>query len=288
MRLGLEDWTVLVTGASGGIGWSCAEVLAAEGARLVLLAGRRGEALERATAARPWADRALSLGADVTDAGAMEEAFARGRDRFGRIDGVVASAGVWPPQGRRLDEMGIDQLRRTLDVNLFGSLTTARAFMRSLRETGARRDGAGGSLVLIGSTAGRFGEPGHVDYACSKAGLRGLTLSLRRELAAIDPYARVNLVEPGWTATEMAQEALDQPGAIESTLRTMPVRQVGRAEDMARAVAFFLSPRAARHVSGEILTVAGGMDGRVAWERDEIDRDEVLRRLAPDPEEGPR
>jgi 3-oxoacyl-[acyl-carrier protein] reductase len=285
MRLGLEDWTVLVTGASGGIGWSCADTLAKEGARLVLLAGRRREELERAVASRRWAERAECVAVDVTEEDAVERAFARGRERFGRIDGVVASAGVWPAAARRLDEMSVEQLRHTIDVNLFGCLTTSRAFMRSLVATGPRRDGEGASLVLIGSTAGRFGEPGHTDYACAKAGLRGLTLSLRRELVEIDPYARVNLVEPGWTATEMAREALDVPGAIESTLRTMPVRQVGRPEDMARAVAFFLSPCASRHVSGEILTVAGGMDGRVSWEPEEIERDEVLRRLAPDPEE---
>jgi 3-oxoacyl-[acyl-carrier protein] reductase len=286
MKLGLEDWTVLVTGASGGIGWSCAEVLAAEGARLVLLAGGRGADLASRVADLPWTDRALCLAADVKDPGEVERAFGEGRERFGRIDGVVASAGVWPPQALRLDEMPVDQVRDTIEVNLLGCLWTARSFMRSLVESGPRADGAGASLVLIGSTAGRFGEPGHTDYACTKAGLRGLTRSLRRELTAIDPYARVNMVEPGWTVTEMAREALEEPDAIEAMLRTMPLRQLGRPEDVARAVAVFLSPRLSRHVSGEMLTIAGGMDGRVSWERSQIDRDRVLRRLEPDGEGG--
>jgi 3-oxoacyl-[acyl-carrier protein] reductase len=284
MKLGLEDWTVLVTGASGGIGWSCVELLAAEGARLVLLAGGRRAELEHRVAELPWADRALCLAADVRDPEAVERAFEEGRQRFGRLDGVVASAGVWPTQALRLDEMPVKQVRDTVEVNLLGCLWTARSFMRSLSETGPRTDGAGASLVLIGSTAGRFGEPGHTDYACTKAGLRGLTRSLRRELAAIDPYARVNMVEPGWTVTEMAREALDEPDAIESMLRTMPLRQLGRPEDIARAVAVFLSPRLSRHVSGEMLTVAGGMDGRVSWEREQIDRARVLGRLDSDGE----
>lgn len=282
MKLGLEDWTVLVTGASGGIGWSCAELLATEGARVVLVAGGRLDQLTERVATRPWSERSLCLAADVRDAGSVEEAFRRARESFGRVDGAVACAGVWPTQELRLDEMAIEQVRNTVEVNLIGCLWTARSFMRSLGETGTRPDADGASLVLVGSTAGRFGEPGHSDYACTKAGLRGLTRSLRRELAAIDPYARVNLVEPGWTVTEMAREALEQPDAIPGTLRTMPLRQLGRPEDVARSVAFFLSPRASRHVSGEILTVAGGMDGRVSWERDQIDPAAVRRRLEPD------
>lgn len=282
MKLGLEGWTVLVTGASGGIGWSCAELLAGEGARLVLMAGTRREALQRRVSGRPWADRAVCVAADVRQAQEVEETFAEARSRFGRVDGVVASAGVWPSTARRLDEMPEEQIRDTLEVNLLGCLWTGRSFLRSLLESGPRQDGEGASLVLIGSTAGRFGEPGHTDYACSKAGLRGLTRSLRRELAEVDPHARINLVEPGWTVTEMAQDALDEPDAIESMLRTMPIRQLARPEDVARAVAFFLSPRAARHLSGEMLTVAGGMDGRICWEREQIDREQVLRRLRPE------
>lgn len=277
MDLGLADSTVLITGASGGIGWSCAEVLAGEGARLVLLAGRRADALEARVRNAGWSGQALCLGADVRDPAAVEQVFEQGVERFGRLDGVVASAGVWPAEGLRLDRMPLEQLRDTLEVNLLGCLWTARAFMRVLAAARESREGA--CLVLIGSTAGRFGEPGHVDYACSKAALRGLTLSLRREMAEVTPFGRVNLVEPGWTATEMAEQALEQPGAIESTLRTMPLRQIARPEDVARAVAWFLSPTCAGHVTGEVLTVAGGMDGRVAWEREQIDRNHVLSRL---------
>ena len=90
--------------------------------------------------------------------------------------------------------------------------------------------------------------------------------SLKNEIVALDPYARVNVVQPGWTVTEMTRRNLDDPGVVERVVRTMPLRQLGRAEDVARAVAF-LRRRARRGtLSGQVLTVAGGMEGRVRWE----------------------
>jgi len=122
----------------------------------------------------------------------------------------------------------------------------------------------------------------HLPYSVTKAGLHGLMRSLKNELPALDPYARVNTVEPGWTVTPMAEAALDQPGAIAKVCATMPVRQLARPEDIARAVVFMSSPTLARHVSGEVLTVAGGMEGRKLWTADEIDDAAVRARLESD------
>jgi 3-oxoacyl-[acyl-carrier protein] reductase len=279
MDLQLEDKVVLITGASGGIGRALAEAFAGEGARLALLGFRRREELRAWAAERPWRDRALTLGADLTKPAEVEAAFRDAGARFGRIDACVANAGVWPSGDLRLDELSEERLRSTIDANLFGAIWTARAFFSALREHGPRPDGHGASLVFIGSTAGRFGERGHVDYSVSKAGMYGLVRTLKNEIVALDPYGRVNLVEPGWTATAMARGTLGRAGLIEQVVRTMPLRQIARPEDIARAVVVLSSPAASRHVSGETLTVAGGMEGRVQWEAAQVDADAVRRRL---------
>ena len=137
-------------------------------------------------------------------------------------------------------------------------------------------------MCLIGSPAGRFGEAKHLEYAVSKAGLYGLMRSLKNELVAIDPWARVNLVEPGWTVTPMAEAALAAEGAIAKVCATMPLRQLARPSDVAQAVVFLSAPGLARHLSGEVLTVAGGMEGRNLWRPEQIDPAVVRSRLADD------
>jgi 3-oxoacyl-[acyl-carrier protein] reductase len=171
-------------------------------------------------------------------------------------------------------------LRDTLEVNLLGALFTARAFLGTLARTGPRSDGHGAALLFTGSTAGRFGERGHVDYAVAKAALHGAVRTLKNEIVRLDPYGRVNAVDPGWTITHMARPALEQPGQVERVVRTMPLRQLGRAIDVARTVAWLASPTAAAHVSGEIIAVAGGMEGRLLWNEDELDRRAILERTA--------
>jgi 3-oxoacyl-[acyl-carrier protein] reductase len=229
-------------------------------------------------------DRHTFVRADITDPEAMTAAAELAVARFGRIDHCVANAGVYVRPGARLDEMSPERVRASLDVNLLGALWTARAFLGALARTGARPDGRGASLTFIGSTAGRFGERGHVDYAASKAALRGAVKTLKNEIVTLDPYGRVNLVQPGWTVTAMAREALAEPGAVNRIVRTMPLRQLARPVDIARAVLFLASPEAARHVSGEVITVAGGMEGRLLWAENEIDEGAIHRRVGLGPE----
>jgi 3-oxoacyl-[acyl-carrier protein] reductase len=186
---------------------------------------------------------------------------------------------VWTPEAKLLHEADEDRIRRTIDTNLLGGVWTARAFFAALAATGPRSDGDGAALLLIGSTAGRFGEKGHAEYSVGKAGLYGLLRSLKNEIVELDPYARVNLIEPGWTVTHMARPALEEPGVISKVVRTMPLRQLGRAVDIARAALFLASPAAARHVSGEVITVAGGMEGRALWEGAPIDEAGIRERL---------
>jgi 3-oxoacyl-[acyl-carrier protein] reductase len=260
MDLGLNDKVAFVTGASGGIGEELVRAFVAEGAR-VAASSRRG--VEAAELGPPG--RVVSVLADVTRPETLEEAIRATIDAFGRVDVCVANAGVWPPETLPLDAQPEARVREVVETDLLGAMWTARAFVAALRRTGPRADGDGASLVFIGSTAGRFGEPGHAEYAASKAALRGLTLSLKNEIVHADPWARVNLVDPGWTVTPMAEQTLRESGRMEQVTRTMPLRRVASTSDVARAVLFFASPVMSRHVSGEALTVAGGMEGRVLW-----------------------
>jgi 3-oxoacyl-[acyl-carrier protein] reductase len=280
MESGLENKVVFVTGASGGIGRAIADTFAEEGALLALQGNRQFGELERRVTGKRWADRALCLRADVADPGAIGAAVDAARERFGRVDVCVANAGIWPPEETLLSGLDPERVREVIGVNLLGAVWTARAFLAALAETGPRDDGDGASLVFTGSTAGRYGELGHCDYSVSKAGLYGLVRTLKNEIVRLDPYGRVNMVEPGWTVTEMARAALENSHQVARVVRTMPVRQLGRAADIARAIAFLASPRLARHLSGEVLTVAGGMEGRVLWDEGSIDVGAIRERVA--------
>lgn len=282
MHTQLEGSTVLITGASGGIGEAIAKAFADERCNLVLHAHTGQSRLESLVNLHGWAERTLIGGADVRDPQALDELFECARERFGRVDVVVACAGIWPSEARPLHELEVERIREVIDVNLLGAIFTCRSFARQLAAVGPRVDGRGASLCLIGSTAGRFGEAQHLEYAVSKAGLYGLMRSLKNELVAIDPWARVNLVEPGWTVTPMAEGALAEEGTLAKVCATMPLRQLARPVDVARAVVFLSSPALARHLTGEVLTVAGGMEGRNLWRSEQIDPALVRGRLERD------
>src|ERR671934_10916 len=132
------------------------------------------------------------------------------------------------------------------------------AILREVERTGH------GSLVLVGSTAGIFGEAGHADYASAKSAIvHGLLLSLKNEIVRIAPRARVNAVCPGWTESPMTRTTLDDPGLVTRVTRTMPLRKVAQPEDVARQVVVLASDELSGHVTGQVVTVAGGMEGRV-------------------------
>jgi len=276
--LGLGGRTVVITGASGGIGLACAGLLADEGCNLVLQ-GRGGlPGLEAWIARHGLAGRAIAVRADVRDETEVEALFAAGAERFGSLHGCVASAGIWPPEERPLHEEEPARIADVLAVDLVGAVWTTRAFQRQAVARRAR----GTSLVLVGSTAGRFGEAGHAAYAVAKAGLRGLMLSYKNEIVRHDPQGRVNLVEPGWTLSPMTEEALADDAQVTQVVRTMALRRIAAARDVAAACAFFLSPRAAAHLTGETLTCAGGMEGRLLWPRAAVDAEAIRRRLLTD------
>jgi len=276
--LGLSDKVVFIAGASGGIGRALAQAFVAEGSRVVLSGYARAPEMRDWIEKQSWRERALAVLLDVREPTAVEMAFERAVGAFGRVDACIANAGAWTSGELRLHEADERRIREALEINLLGAIWTARSFLATLAATGPRPDGHGASLVFVGSTAGRFGEAGHAEYATAKAGLVGLMRSLKNEIVTLDPFARVNVVEPGWTVTHMVRPTLDQPGVVARALSTMPLRQLGRAADVAAAIAWLCSPLAARHVSGQVLTLAGGMEGRQLWAASQIDEAGVRQR----------
>ncbi len=280
MQTDLDGLTLFLTGASGGIGRAIARAFAAEGCRLALAGHSRLGELEALAKSEGWGRDAAFYRFDARDPGESDRAFAAARECFGRIDIAVACAGAWPAADQALHEIPLERLQTTLAINLLAPTYTMRAFQRGLAADGPRADGRGAAAVLIGSTAARFGERGHGDYALAKAGLYGLMQTLKNELPRLDPYARINTVEPGWTVTEMARAALADDRTVERVVSTLALRQLAAAQDVARAVVTLASPALSRHTTGQVLTVAGGMEGRLLWERSEIDADRVRARSA--------
>jgi 3-oxoacyl-[acyl-carrier protein] reductase len=120
---------------------------------------------------------------------------------------------------------------------------------------------------LIGSTAGVFGEAGHADYAAAKSAvIRGLLLSLKNEVVRVAPRARVNAVAPGWTRSPMTRREVEDPSLVDRVTRTMPLRKVATPEDVAAQVVILASDELSGHLTGEVVVVAGGMEGRVLHE----------------------
>ena len=253
MDTGLADKGVLVTGASGGIGSACARAFAAEGARVVVHY-HRGR--ERAEAVAAELGGAPVVGADLTDEAQVDALFSRARAELGVIDVCAAVAGMWPADDEPVWQLPLERWEETLRANLTATFLTARGFLGEVKRTGH------GSLVLIGSTAGRFGEAGHADYAAAKSAIQvGLLLSLKNEIVRVAPRARVNAVAPGWTYSPMTRGALDE-AVVDRVTRTMALRKVAAPEDIARAVVVLASDELSGHVTGELVTVAGGMEGR--------------------------
>lgn len=266
MDLQLENRTVLVTGSSGGIGSQIARQFAEEQARLIVHSHRNRQAADRLVD-QIGHDRALAVSGDLCDENAVAGVFGKARDRFPAIDILVACAGIWPAGHVPVSGMSLEQWNRTLATNLTATFLVCREFLRGLSPR--TRDP---SIVLVGSTAGLFGEAGHADYAASKSGLTaGLMLSLKNEMARLVERGRINAVAPGWTVTPMTESFAGDPGSIRKALATVPLRKLARAEDVAHAVLFLSSPAVSGHITGQTLTVSGGMEGRLLNQADELD-----------------
>src|SRR5512135_1778234 len=185
MDSGLARKRILVTGGSGGIGAACAEAFAAEGAR-VFVHYHRGR--DRAEAVAGRLGGAPVGAADLTREDETDALFEQAVRELGGLDVCAAVAGVWPSEDVPVWELPLERWEQTLAQNLRATFLTARAFLREVARSGH------GSLVMVASTAGLFGEAGHADYAAAKSAIaHGLLLSLKNEVVRVAPRARVNV-----------------------------------------------------------------------------------------------
>jgi len=245
METGLAGKSVLVTGASGGIGGACTRAFLAEGARVI---AHYHQGRERAEAL--GADAIVQ--ADLTREDEVEAMF----EQIGPVEICAAVAGVWPSDDVPVRDLSLERWERTLRENLTSAFLTARGFLRR----------GGRTLVLVGSTAGEFGEAGHADYAAAKSALiHGLLLSLKNEVVRDQPLARVNAVAPGWTESPMTRGHVD-PERVRAVSRTMALRKVAQPDDVAAQIVVLASDVLSGHVTGQVVTIAGGMEGRTVHE----------------------
>ncbi len=241
-----ENQVAIVTGAGRGIGHAIAVRLANEGARIAAVS--RSETAQRTAdeinAGRAEAAKAYAV--DVADHAAVQETSAKILQDFGRVDILVNNAGV-TRDGLSM-RMSMEDWDTVMDTNLKGAFSFTQAVMRSMIKQRS------GRIINISSIAGLTGNAGQANYAASKAGLIGLTKTLARELASRS--ITVNAVAPGFIVTDMTDVLSDQ--IKEAILPRIPLGKFGEGADIAAAVAFLAAPEA-KYITGQVLTVDGGM-----------------------------
>jgi 3alpha(or 20beta)-hydroxysteroid dehydrogenase len=246
----LEGRVVLVTGAARGQGEAEARLFAAEGARVVL-----GDVLDDAgrAVAHELGEQAVYLRHDVTRPDDWQAAVDLALARFGRLDALVNNAGILV--SKPLLEMDVSDYRRVLEVNLVGCFLGVQHAGRALR------DGGGGSIVNVSSTAGFQAVPTAAGYVSSKFGIRGLTRTAAVELG---PYGiRVNSIHPGGVDTEMSRSFRSREGRAPEPGRPtphdkLPLGRIGQPIEIARLALFLVSDESS-YSTGSEFVADGGM-----------------------------
>lgn len=242
----MDDRTAIVTGAGRGIGRAIAERLAAEGAAVAVTD------VDPTTASDTAAEiggRAIGIRADVTDPDSVRAMVEQVRGTFGRIDVLVNNAG-WDKAGPFVDSDPADW-DKIIQVNLYGVLHTSQAVVPVMISQGS------GTVVNLGSDAGRVGSSGEAVYSAAKGGIISFTKTLAREVARHGINA--NCVCPGPTDTELFASVVDGNEKLrEALVKAIPFRRLAQPDDLASTVAFFASPDAS-YLTGQTVSVSGGL-----------------------------
>lgn len=243
----LSNKVCIVTGGSRGIGRAAAACLARQGATVVVgYVNGESAAKDAAESITAGGGRAEIARFDVGDFAQAEAAIAEVAKRHGRLDGLVASAGI--SIDALLLRLKEDDFDRILAVNLKGAVACARAAIKVMMRAKT------GRIVFLSSVVGEMGNVGQTAYAASKAGLLGAAKSLAREYASRN--ITINAVTPGFIETDMTASLPEE--AKSAMLGAIPLGRPGTAEDVAAAIAFLCSDEAA-YVTGQTLRVNGGM-----------------------------
>jgi len=242
----LTDKVALVTGASRGLGQAIAIALAAEGAKIAAVARSEEALASTLEKIRATGGTAEPFALDVSDTAACEATIEKITGKFSKIDVLVNNAGV--TRDGLLMRMSAEQWDTVLDTNLKGAFNLTKLVGRLMIKERA------GRIINISSVIGLMGNAGQANYAASKAGLIGFTKSVAREFASRG--ITCNAVCPGFIETDMTKDLSED--LKKKLLTSIPLQRLGQPDDVAGVVAFLCSP-AANYITGQSLTVDGGM-----------------------------
>ncbi len=240
----------LITGAASGIGLATVTLLVTAGWRIAAL-DRDDAALATLKAAFPDTAVVTGFRADVCDEAGIDALVATVLKTFGRLDGVVNSAGIAADIPAL--ETSVDIFKRILDVNVVGSFIVARAAARAMKASGN-----GGAIVNIASISGLRGSKGRVAYGASKGAVVTMTQVLANDLAEFG--IRVNAIAPGPIETPMVAQ-VHSAADRDLYMRYVPMARYGTPAEIASAIAFLLDGTVSSYITGEILAVDGGYRG---------------------------
>ncbi|HEX3796951.1 MAG TPA: SDR family oxidoreductase [Acidimicrobiales bacterium] len=246
----LEGHVSVITGGNGGIGLGMAMGLVAAGANIAIWGTSEEKNESAADVLKELGAEVLALQCDVRDQSQVEEAFATTVRRFGKVDSVFANAGLGGSGASSITELTLDEWRSMFAVNVEGVFLTLRAAARHMIERGA-----GGSLVVVSSTAAIHGAPRNTHYAASKSALLGLMRGLAVELARY--HIRCNALVPGWTETGLTSSARQNEKFMENTTYRTPVRRWGLPQDFTQIAPYLADPQISFH-TGDTFVVDGG------------------------------
>jgi len=242
----LEGKVSIITGAAQGIGLATALKFAREGATVVVCDIRQSSVDEAVAQCQAEGATAAGFVMDVTQREMVDAVVARVKERFGRIDVLVNNAGI--TQDARLQKMTLEQFDKVIDVNLRGVFHCAQAVADTMVAQGS------GVILNASSVVGIYGNFGQTNYAATKFGVIGFTKTWSRELGP--KGVRVNAVAPGFIQTPILGTIPEK--VIQEMEHRVPLRRLGRPEEIANAYAFLASDEAS-YVNGAMLEVSGGM-----------------------------
>ncbi|HEX8264451.1 MAG TPA: 3-oxoacyl-ACP reductase family protein [Pyrinomonadaceae bacterium] len=239
--------TVVITGASRGVGRATALRFAQAGANVAVnYLKSEQDAGEVVELCRRQGTEAIAVRGDASRLEDAEKIRQAAIEAFGRVDILVVNAGIW--KGAAVDEMSEELWDEVLDTNLKSGWAMSRAIVPEIKKQER------GAIVLVSSTAGQRGEANYSNYAASKGGQISFTKALAMELA---PKIRVNCVAPGWIETAMVRPVFEDAEYKEQVLNSIPLKRMAATDDIALAICFLASDWA-RHITGEILNINGG------------------------------
>ena len=250
MRITLKDEVALVTGGSRGIGAATVKVFVAAGAKVVFNYQRANRAAQQVIeSCKGLEGEAFAARANISNMNDARKLVQEVVRRFGRLDVLVANAGIWNYRPLPIERMTENQWDEMMTVNLKGVYGVVHYVVpQMIRQKGGR-------IIVVSSTAGQRGEAFHTHYGASKGGVISFVKGLSTELAR--HRILVNCLAPGWVETDMSAPVLKNKREYNQALSAIPLRRFGRPEEIALPILFLASPMAS-FITGEVLNVNGG------------------------------